>query len=375
MEKVIEKRLLAPNRALLVILSTMLLLSGQPLNAKAASTTSDVDPLFRGQNSLKLTLSGPFSEINEEKDKSKEYRGTVEYIDENAPRTLFDVKFSARGNSRLQAKECRSAQLWVDFKKSQTAGTIFEGQNKLKLVVQCGSKSRGSQWLLKENLAYKVFEEFSDLHLKTRLLEVSYTDTDKREGVKTQLAFFIEHHKSVARRHAMQVETRNAVSIAELDQGQSNAVALFAYLIGNTDFSSIQGPAGEKCCHNVKLLVDDKGQYFPLPYDFDNTGWVSAGYALGPSPNIGIASTAERSYRGFCSHNQSLYEDILDSASYEANILAHVDNTEGLSNGNKRKLRQYAGEFFEMIGHPMTTRELIKDCRYPQEFDSSDSSD
>ncbi|MFK7865639.1 MAG: hypothetical protein AB8B95_15595 [Pseudohongiellaceae bacterium] len=340
------------------------------------SLASDLitDPLFSDDLPLEITLSAPFAEINKERDKSKEYRGTLHYSDENAATTLFDVKVSPRGNSRLRAKECRSAQLWVDFKKSQTVGTVFEGQNKLKLVVQCGSKTRGAQWLLKENLAYKVFEEFSDFHFKTRMLKVTYEDTGSGKQKSAQLAFFIEHHKNIARRHRMELEDQNAVSIAELNPQQSSAIAMFAYLIGNTDFSAIQGPVGEKCCHNIKLLVDDQGQRFPLPYDFDNTGWVSAGYALGPSPNIGIKSTRERRYRGFCLHNDELYGAVLASAEKEAAVLSIIEESEGISENNKRQLRNFADDYFKIVSQPSAARELVQNCRYPQEISSSESS-
>lgn len=359
-------------------LFTLLALLAAPLSLASSVSSADgsmVDPLFRDSQALQISLSGPFAKIKEEQDKDKEYPGTLEYVDASANEVSFEVKLSARGNSRLASSECEYAQLWLNFKKSQTPGTVFEGQDKLKLVVQCGRSIKSQQWLVQENLAFTVFEEFSDLHLKTRMLEVTYTDTDKPKWERSQLAFVIEHHKSLAKRKNMKLEKEDSVLISELDSRQTSAVSMFAYLIGNTDFSFIQGVEGDKCCHNMKILVDEQGRHFPVPYDFDNTGWVSAGYALGPSPNIGIKNTTERRYRGFCSHEEALYEQVLEVADKQQSVKALIDNRAELSRLNRRRLTKYTNEFFKTVTDPADiVSELAQHCRYPQQGGEVESS-
>lgn len=354
---------------------TLVAIFGILLTPLALAEETVLAPLFSGSQPIQINLSGPFEQIKKEQDKSKEYPGTLSYIDADSNAINFDIKLSARGNSRLASEECEFAQLWLDFKKSQTPGTLFEDQNKLKLVVQCGTNARSKQWLLQENLAYTVFENISDLHLKTRMLEVTYTDSEKPKKQRTQLAFVIEHHKSLAQRKGMRLEKERSVSIAELDETQTASVSLFAYLIGNTDFSFIQGDEGDSCCHNMKILVDEQGRHYPVPYDFDNTGWVSAGYALGPSPNIGIRNTVQRRYRGFCSHEAALYNQLLEVSNKQEAILAALDNTLELSRVNRGRLVKYSNEFFKTVNNPAEiVSEFSQHCRYPDQKGQADSS-
>ena len=92
----------------------------------------------------------------------------------------------------------------------------------------------------------------------------------------------------------MEEVEENRVSADQLDPMQSTLASLFMYLIGNTDFSLIQAQAGEECCHNAKLIRDASGTYFPVPYDFDASGFVDTSYAPEPSPQFNLRSNRSR---------------------------------------------------------------------------------
>ncbi|MBT5484175.1 MAG: hypothetical protein HOK55_05555, partial [Gammaproteobacteria bacterium] len=54
-------------------------------------------PLFEDSNILDITLSGPFSTIDRQRDKEQEYEGgTLTYID-NGQEVTLDVSFEVRG--------------------------------------------------------------------------------------------------------------------------------------------------------------------------------------------------------------------------------------------------------------------------------------
>ena len=38
--------------------------------------------------------------------------------------------------------------------------------------------------------------------------------------------------------------------MTELDAAHTNLINVFQFMIGNTDFSLIRGPADDDCCHN-----------------------------------------------------------------------------------------------------------------------------
>jgi hypothetical protein len=76
------------------------------------------------------------------------------------------------------------------------------------------------------------------------------------------------------------------------DLHAANRVALFQYMIGNTDWSIVRE-------RNVTLLLGEDGYQRPLPFDFDMSGLVNAHYA-GPAPGLPIDDVTERFYLGFC---------------------------------------------------------------------------
>ena len=76
-------------------------------------------------------------------------------------------------------------------------------------------------------------------------------------------------------------------------------------MIGNTDFSPVAGPPGEDCCHNYVLFKGEGANITPVPYDFDQSGFVDAPYA-NPNPRFKIRSVKQRVYRGRCGNNSQI---------------------------------------------------------------------
>lgn len=235
-------------------------------------------PLFDSDELLDISLSAPFELIDQERDKEKEYPGTLSYEDPELGPTTLDAKFSVRGNFRLRKDVCSHAQLWVNLKKSQVKGTLFAKQNKLKLVVQCKDSDRYAEYIGREQQAYQIFQTLSEISLATRMLKVTYADSNGEDS-REQLGFFIQHQGRLAKQYDMSLYKENRAEKARLDPDHSALVALFMYLVSNTDYSFIAAAPGDTCCHNIKLLESTDGTLYPLPYDYDSTGFVNTSYA------------------------------------------------------------------------------------------------
>ncbi|MFT6055937.1 MAG: hypothetical protein ACJAS2_000208, partial [Pseudohongiellaceae bacterium] len=225
-----------------------------------------LDPLFSGSEIIDLRLEAPFSLIDSERDKEKRYDGKLSYMDAQGERIIIDANFEVRGNWRLVKENCRHPQLWVDLKKNQTEGTLFENQNRLKLVVQCDRYDKYRDFLLKEQLAYELFAMFSDYNFSTRLFKVGYVEAGDADAGRTNLGFFIEHKSRLAKRLQFEKVKENSIFPTELNSLQSSLVSVFSFLIGSTDYSTIQGPVGDDCCHNLELLKAGRRGLFAFPY-------------------------------------------------------------------------------------------------------------
>jgi hypothetical protein len=80
-------------------------------------------------------------------------------------------------------------------------------------------------------------------------------------------------------------------------------MAVFEYLIGNTDWSV-------QYLQNIKLIGKDSMSIpSTVAYDFDHAGIVDAPYAK-PAPELMLTSTSTRRYRGFCLENMTAFKEV-----------------------------------------------------------------
>ena len=326
--------------------------------------TAESDPLFQTSTPLDIVFEAPFEQIDRERDKDAEYEGVLRYLEADGTEITLDIALEVRGNWRLRKDNCRYSQLWIDLKRGQTPNTLFAEQNRLKLVVQCRAQDRYRDYLAKEQQLYDAFASLSDLHFGTRLVNATYVDSEDPSESRTHLAFFIEHQRRLKDRFGMEDVELNSVPYRDLDAQQSALVGLFMYQIGNTDYSMIQAPEGEECCHNVKLLADAEGRYYPIPYDFDASGFVDASYAPTPNPSFGIRSNKSRAYRGFCFDSAQLDSVIAQLRAERENLIALVSDTTHISGRAANRSANYMEEFYEVLESPRRfQREIVDECR------------
>jgi hypothetical protein len=152
-------------------------------------------------------------------------------------------------------------------------------------------------------------------------------------------------------------------TVADIQPDRLNLTSVFAYLIGNTDFSPIAGPPDDKCCHNYVLFrKEDTDPIFAIPYDFDQSGFVNAPYAV-PAEPFGIRSVRQRVYRGRCVNNEYLARSLQRFRDKRLEIYALINEQEGLSGKTQKGLVSYVDEFFKLINSPSDVeRYLVDKC-------------
>ena len=330
-----------------------------PVTAGAEIETASISqPLFAVDDIAEITISADFSRINREKDRDEEYRGSLSYITDAGDPVLLEVKFSVRGNNRLQ--NCRFAPLWVDLDKDAVAGTLFEGQNRLKLVLPCESTSRHEEYLARELLAYRLFRLLDPGGFAVRQVRLEYVDPGR--GSTSELpGFFIEHHSRLADRTGMSEAEVASIRADQLDPFQAELVDQFMFMIGNTDYSLITS-ADEDCCHNSKLLQSGE-HYFPVPYDFDSSGLVDASYST-PNASLPIRRNTQRLYRGYCRDRNVVEEVLRFMQSKKDMLLSEASRTESLSQRSAERVTAYLEGYFDIISSQRTLeRDIYGDCR------------
>jgi hypothetical protein len=296
--------------------------------------------LFDDDAVLEVKLSGPLSSLLKEKDGSRELpfllrANGIEHL----------VKVRLRGKSRRVV--CSFPPLRINFATGDTAQSVFENQDKLKLVTQC-QKRRSSQLdVLQEYAAYRIFNLLSEISYKVRLLHITYTDTEGRPEKNTfdHYGFLIESSSELADRVGGQPVQETGLSIDSLDSKHAATVFVFEYLIGNTDWSLVRAEVDDRCCHNGDLLDIGSARYY-VPYDFDRSGLVNARYAK-PDLDLRISRVTQRLYRGYCISTDALKNALGTVKARKADILGVISQLPVLSQKEIKATMKYLERFFD----------------------------
>lgn len=314
------------------------------------------DPLFQSEETLQVTLTAPIATLVEERSTEQPVTGIFKFKDTDGSYIELDTEILARGHFRH--KNCEFPPLRLNFKKAQVRGTLFDQQNKLKLVVHCDDSFRYQQSLLREYLAYRLLNALTDQSFRVRLLQVTYVDSEERRGRMVRYAYLIEHKNRLASRLGRKDLEIEATTISSIQPDHLNLTSLFQYLLGNTDFSPIAG-RNDECCHNYVLFGNEVDRLIAVPYDFDQSGFVNAAYAV-PNEQLGISSVRQRVYRGRCVNNEYIEDSIGQFRKNRDQLYAMIAGQEGLQSSVSESLANYMDEFYEIINDPGSLELRIK---------------
>jgi hypothetical protein len=334
------------------------------LAASSHSSVAEDLPLFADDQILKAVLSAPIAQSYSQK--NQEVRiylpGQWSYTDADGETQRLEVSIRTRGHFRRF--NCGLSPLQLNFKKKQVKGTLFDGQDKLKLVAPCYDKPNYQQYVLLEYLAYRTFEILTDHSFRTRLMRLTYLDSDAKLKPWTHFVFVIEDDADLAERLGLVRVKVPALKLAELDHSKATLVQLFQFLIGNNDYSLIKGD-GVECCHNIEVLGAEGSETgrVPVPFDFDISGLVEAPYASPPS-QIPIESVRSRYFYGLCQPPGLLEESIAHMQSKRAELTELFESVPELDARSRDRSLSYLRSFFKTIDNPgRVKREIENRCR------------
>lgn len=332
-----------------------------------------VRPLFASHETMTVTIAAPFRALMRDRDEEEYYAGTFSYRTASEAERTLDLKLRTRGRYRRQKDVCDFAPIRLNFQKKEVAGTVFEGQDKLKLVTHCSNWKRlYEQLVLKEYLSYRLLQLLTDRAFGVRLMQITYVDTDT-ERTRTKYGFVIEDKDHLAERLGIEYLSAPQIAPDELNRAEASLVSLFQYMIGNTDFSMIRGARNDDCCHNIVLFRGATGAVTPVPYDFDFAGIVDAPYAA-PNPKYRLDKVTDRLYLGLCSNNDLLDDTIARFREREGEVRQLIESIEGMSGNSRRATTRFIGEFYKDINDARTVeRELVRGCASAQDLSPNDS--
>jgi hypothetical protein len=317
--------------------------------------------LFSSKEPLTIRLEAPLRTIGAERDDPQFQAARIEVEGAQGEPLSIDLRVRARGKSRAEA--CEFPPLLLNFRSEQPEGSPFAGENRLKLVTHCLNRPEHEQYVLLERQIYLALNLLTSASLRTRPIRVSYLDSDRGREITDRFGFLIEDEERFAERSGLTTVSVESVERERYDPSALALLDVFQYFIGNTDWSAVEGPGEDACCHNVVPFARSDGVLLPVPYDFDAAGLVEAPYAL-PAERLPIQSVRERLYRGGC-RDLAVLEPVFATFTAQRDAITALFTADvGLPERRAERARTYIDQFYAILADDAKAeREFRRNCR------------
>jgi len=211
--------------------------------------------LFQSNELLELTIRFPHRKLIRDVGEEREYHDAMVFFTsgDSIPDSL-NVRIRTRGHFRRDPMNCDFPPLLLNFKKNATYSTLFEGIDKVKLVIPCkAGRDSYEQYVLKEYLVYRLYNFFTEESFRVRLVRINFIDQTGKKEPLLKFGFLIEPKEYLRARTDSETITIKNVSQKATKQEKMLTLCIFQYMIGNTDWSL-------PVLHNIVLLRSDPGE-------------------------------------------------------------------------------------------------------------------
>lgn len=316
-------------------------------------SAGEIDSLFQSDEILSMELRSDFSAILKNRTQTAQYfDGELIYYTSANESKKLTVRIMVRGKFRLKPGNCDFPPLLVDFKKNEVKNTIFDNQNRLKLVTPCQEEED----VIEEYTVYKLYNKVTDLSIRARLSKILYFDTGSNKVLFEKHSFFIEDDDHAAERNNCSVVYKFLTPF-DLDRESYKKLTLFEYLIGNKDWfvSSRQ---------NIIIFQPNDTTKAPhaVPYDFDFSGFVNAQYTKPPGvPDEKLKD--KREYKGLCYTNEEFREVFEFYQNLRPEFESIIKSQKLISKSSRTYLVYYIKHFYDVIKNKsLIKQELMNKC-------------
>lgn len=327
----------------IILINSYFLLDAQDIRSNAGEPPQS---LFQAEEPLNLNLTMDIKSVFSNREAEESHPAEISYNDTEGNKIYIPLKICVRGNFRKDRNNCDFPPLRLNFSDTTVINTIFEGQDKIKLVTHCRSKlDLYEQNVLKEYLAYKLYSLFAEESYFVRLVQMTYADAKGELDTLHKMAFLIEPTNQMADRNGCEKLKISNIHQEKTNKQKTMVMAIFQYMIGNTDWSVwVQ--------HNTVILKEGSSAVpIVVPYDFDWSGLVNPPYAV-PAEILPIEMVRSRLYRGFCRPDEELQLALNEFRQSKDEIYQTCNSVPGLSEKELKKVLKYMDDFFKIIENP-----------------------
>lgn len=333
--------------------------TGQNSLLEPISETLPEINIFDDDTPLDLTLTYDITSFVRQKHKSEYLDAELRLHLNGNDSIVKNIRLKARGNFRKG--HCAFPPIYLNFKTDPIETSELEGIKKIKLVTHCSLSKAYQKYILREYLAYKLYNVLTDNSFRVKLLNITYIDTGKRKKNYKQQGFLIEPIDLLVKRtNSIEVDGKIILDGKNVISEEADLVALFQYMIANTDWR-IKGGHNTKY---IKSLTRLTTQVTPVPYDFDYSGFVDTHYSI-PQEWTSIEDVRDREYLGYCRDNKEEYIKTIERFNEKKDeIMETINSFPYIDDKEKRSLVRYLERFYDLADDPEDLAHIMRrECR------------
>jgi hypothetical protein len=310
-------------------------------SVQAVSDTLQDFGLFTKTDLMHLALRFDLREYTRKKPKDEYLKATLTYYIDKKDSVNREVRLKSRGEFRNGY--CSFPPIRLNFSKSDLKRPDLKKIDKIKLVTHC--QSGNEEYLFKEYLIYKLYNVLTDNSFRVRLAAVDYISTTQKNKVIRSYGFFIEPLEILAERLKAVPVASPALNQKNIIPEMMDRVAIFNYMIGNTDWSV---PGQHNCRVLSQANFENPGLGIIIPYDFDYSGLVNAHYAI-PAEGLGIDNVTQRRFLGACRPEEAYVKALKEFSDKKPELYKVINDFEYLSEKEKKSVTSYLDEFYHNL--------------------------
>lgn len=240
---------------------------------------------------------------------------------------------------KLRFNYCDPPPLMVHF-NMQTPSPLKKF-GKLKLVWPCHGGEYYEQLVVKEYLAYRMYNLITPYSFRVKMVALELQDSTRGKQWMKRIAFLVEDIDDVAKRVGMKETQDSGFMPIDLAMQQYSLMAVFQYMIGNTDWAV-------STFQNIKILEPESGKPVAVPYDFDNAGLINAEYAV-PHASIPVERVTQRYNKAMPMDARTIEAAGRLFQEQKEAIFRLIDSEPLLRNGTRIEMRLFLQEFFRLL--------------------------
>lgn len=268
---------------------------------------------------------------------------------ENGESWTDSLEVKVRGVYR--AAKCDNPPLKIKYSKKILKKRGLKKRNEYKVVYPCKNNKSYQNYIYKEYLIYKMYNELTDKSLRVHLIDFTLRDVNQEKEDIHTTGFLIEHREEIIKRLDAHKNDMRCLPVKMLSPEDYTLFQVFQFMIGNVDWLI-------ETCKNAEVIQLRDSTIIPIPYDFDYTGMVKPAYAK-PFSHFNQIKITDRYFLG---HNKNMEEltPIFELFKEKKNnFIELINDFSYLSKRERKVMIRYLQSFYRILDRPAQIKKVF----------------